>query len=53
MKRVNANDAVTMRMLAQHYYKGENGFPQDQTMAMDLYARSADLGCGLAHYDMI
>ena len=52
MKRVNANDAVTMRMLAQHYYKGENGFPQDQTKAMDLYARSADLGCGLAHYDM-
>ena len=39
------NDAVMMRMLAQHYLTGENSFPQDQTKAMDLYARSAGLGC--------
>ena len=36
MKRVAANDDVTIRMLARHYYKGENSFPQDQTKAMVL-----------------
>ena len=30
------NDAVTMRMLAQYYYTGENSFPRDQTKAMVL-----------------
>ena len=30
------NDAVMMRMLAQHYLTGENSFPQDQTKEMVL-----------------
>ena len=52
MKRVEANDPGPMLMLAQHYYIGEQGFPQDHTKAMELYTKSADLGCRMAHYDL-
>ena len=48
MKRVEANDAGAISMLANYYCYGENGFRQDQTKAMELYARAADLGCSEA-----
>ena len=52
MKRVGANDAASMKMLADSYYQGLNGFQQDQTKAMELYARSADLGCTKAYNNL-
>jgi TPR repeat protein len=51
-KRVAAYDASAICVLAQLYYIGEQGFPQDQTKAMELYARSAELGVCKAHYDL-
>jgi len=49
MKRVEANDAATIYMLAGSYYQGLHGFQQDHTKAMELYARAAELGCSSAH----
>ena len=48
MKRVAANDAASIFMLAQHYYNGLGGLQQDQAKAMELYARAANLGCSKA-----
>ena len=50
MKRVEANDPGTMRLLAEHYIKGEHGFPRNETKAMELFIKSADLGSGDAHH---
>ena len=49
MKRVEANDAASINLLADSYYQGLNGVQQDHTKAMELYARSADLGYSKAH----
>jgi TPR repeat protein len=49
MKRVEANDAASICLLANSYYQGLNGFRQDQTKATELYARAADLGSSKAH----
>jgi len=46
---VDANDAGAMCLMGGFYDHGEEGFPQDRARAMELYARSADLGCGKAH----
>jgi TPR repeat protein len=52
MKRVEANDAASICMLADSYYQGLNGFQQDQKKAMELYARAAELGCSKAHNEL-
>jgi TPR repeat protein len=52
MKRVEANDAASIYFLANSYYNGSNGVQQDQTRAMDLYAKSADLSYKKAHYSL-
>jgi TPR repeat protein len=52
MRRVEANDAASMFLLAGCYYRGVKGFQQDQTKAMELYARSADLGYSTAHNNL-
>jgi TPR repeat protein len=49
MKRVEANDAASIYMMANDYYQGINGLQQDQTKAMELYARAANLGYSKAH----
>jgi TPR repeat protein len=49
MKRAEANDAASIYLLANSYQLGLNGFQQDQTKAIELYARAADLGCSKAH----
>jgi hypothetical protein len=36
-------------ILASHYRLGRLGLQQDQTIAMELYARAADLGYSNAH----
>jgi TPR repeat protein len=49
MKRVEANDAASIFLLADSYYNGLNSLHQDQIKAMELYARASDLGCSKAH----
>ena len=49
MKRVGANDAASMKMLADSYYQGLNGFQQDHIKAIELFTKSAELGCSKAH----
>jgi TPR repeat protein len=49
MKRVEANDAASIYMLAYYHYQGINGLQQDHTKAIELYARAAKLGSSLAH----
>jgi TPR repeat protein len=49
MKRVEANDAASIFVLAANYYQGRAGLQQDLTKAMELYAKSAELGCSMAH----
>ena len=52
MKRVEANDAESICMLAHHYHLGRAGFQRDHTKAMELYVRAANLGYSKAHYNM-
>jgi TPR repeat protein len=52
MKRVKANDPAAICVLANHYYNGERGIPQDHTKGMEHYARSADLGFCNANYNL-
>jgi len=49
MKRVDANDADAINMLAGYYYHGRLGLQQDRTKAMELLTKSAELGCSKAH----
>jgi TPR repeat protein len=49
MKRVEANDAASICMLAHHYHLGLRGVQQDQAKAMELYGRAAELGNTKAH----
>ena len=49
MKRVAANDAFSICMLADSYYYGLIGFQQDRAKAIERYTRAADLGCIKAH----
>ena len=52
MKRVAANDAASICMLAYQYHHGRAGFQQDHTKAMELYARAADFGNSQAHHHL-
>ena len=49
MTRVEANDPGAMFMLAARYYHGLNGMLQDHAKAIELFTKSADLGCSEAH----
>jgi hypothetical protein len=52
MKRVEAQDAASIYMLAGYYYRGLQGLQQDHAKAMELLTRSARLGSHLAHYNL-
>jgi TPR repeat protein len=49
MKRVEANDAASICLLGNFYHNGYHGLQQDHVKAMELYAKSANLGCSTAH----
>jgi TPR repeat protein len=49
MKRVEAIDVASIYMLAGSYHHGLNGIQQDQTKAIELYTRAAELGSSKAH----
>ena len=52
MKRVEANDANSICMLANSYHHGVNGLQRDEERAIELYARAADLGHSGSHYQL-
>ena len=52
MKRVEANDAASINLLANYYEQGRQNIQQDQTKAVELYARAAALGFSKAHYSL-
>jgi len=52
MKRVAANDAASINLLAGYYYHGRLGLQQDRTKAMELYGRAAELGNTKAHNNL-
>ena len=49
MRRVEANDAASIFILGDHYYQGLSGVQQDQTKAMELFTKAAELGYSKAH----
>jgi TPR repeat protein len=49
MRRVEANDAASISLLANCYHHGLDGFQQDHARAIELYAKGADLGHSEAH----
>ena len=52
MKRVEANDAASMCVLADSYHHGSNGLQRDEERAKDLYTRAAELGFSMAHNNL-
>ena len=52
MKRVEANDAASIYMLAHQYCHGLHGLQRDRAKAIELYVRAANLGYSQAHYNM-
>ena len=52
MERVEAHDAASIYLLANSYQHGLRGVQQDQTRAIELYVRAANLGYSKAHYNM-
>jgi TPR repeat protein len=52
MKRVEANDASSISVLAQHYQHGLRGVEQDHAKAMNLFNRAAELGYSKAHNNL-
>jgi TPR repeat protein len=52
MKRVEANDPGAMCLLAGNYHCGGRGVQQDQTKAIELWSRAADLGNTMAHNNL-
>jgi TPR repeat protein len=49
MKRVEANDPISICLLADSHYNGLNGFQQNHLIAIEKYTRAADLGRSKAH----
>jgi len=51
-KRVEANDAESICQLGSYYYDGFGGLQQDQTRAIELYVRAANLCNSQAHHQL-
>jgi TPR repeat protein len=52
MKRVEANDAGAMHVLAGYNHQGIFGLHQDKERAMELWKQAAELGSNQAHYTL-
>jgi TPR repeat protein len=52
MRRINSNDAATMDALGTCYDRGGLGLQQDESRAVDLRIRAAELGCTSSHYNL-
>jgi TPR repeat protein len=52
MKRVEANDAASICLLGNYYYRGNFGLPQDLERAIALWKQAAKLGSSEAQYNL-
>jgi TPR repeat protein len=52
MKRVEANDAASICVMAGSYYQGLHGLQRDEERAIELFTKSAELGFSKAHYNL-
>jgi TPR repeat protein len=52
MKRVEANDAGAMYVLAGYYHYGNEAFQQDHAKAIELYTRAEELGSSISHQNL-
>jgi TPR repeat protein len=52
MKRVEANDAASICVLANFYQHGVGVVQQDHAKAMEFYVQAADLGYSTAHNEL-
>jgi hypothetical protein len=52
MKRVDANDAWAMCVIAGYYNQGAGGLQQNQERAKDLWTQAAKLGSSQAHFQL-
>jgi TPR repeat protein len=52
MKRAEANDPISICLLANSYQFGRPGISQDEEKAMELYVRAANLGSNEAHFQL-
>ena len=52
MRQVNSNDAGAMDALGTCYYNGVLGLQQDQSKALDLWIRAAELGFRKSHNNL-
>ena len=50
--RVSAGDAFAMYILGGHYREGVKGVPQNFAKAIEMWQRSAKLGCAGAHSNL-
>jgi len=49
-KRMELNDPIAIHQLGLFYFAGLNGYPQDQTKALELWHQAAELGNSLAYH---
>ena len=52
MKRVEANDAGEINVLANYYHNGNGGYGQDKERAMELWKEAAEPGYAKAHFKL-
>jgi TPR repeat protein len=52
MKRVEANDAASIYVLASFYYHGDEGLQQDHAKSTELFVKAAELGSRRAHFSL-
>ena len=48
-KRVEVGDAEAIFTVGNYYRNGDDGFPQDDDKALELFVRAGDLGCTKAY----
>jgi len=51
-KLMDTNNAEAFNVLADLYFRGEMGLPQDYEKANELYLRAGELGCAEAYYNL-
>ena len=49
-KRADMNDPIGIRILGDMYASGQDGLPQNQAKALELWHRAGELGCNVAYY---
>ena len=51
-KRMEVNDPIAIFNTGNYYSRGEYGYPQDDTKALELWHRAAELGHAHTYYNI-